>query len=77
MVKSVKVYLPFVCRAAALLSTVPLTGLTRLATFISPLVSEALALGSGAEVTVVVVEEVVGALADWVLERVGERLSVL
>lgn len=43
----------------------------------SPFVWEAEALGSGAEVTVAVVEEVVGALVDWVLELTGERLSDL
>ena len=81
MAKSVNVYLPLVLRAAALLSTAPPEGLTRLATFMSdslgsPLLVVLALVGSGAEVTVAVAAVV----PDWalesvvpVLEETGER----
>jgi len=81
IVKSVRVYLPFVCLAArALLSTSPAVGLTMLAMFMlgAPLLSVDLALGSEVEVTVVVVAAVdcVGA-SEAVFEETGDRVSVL
>lgn len=59
--KSVKVYLPLVCRVAPLPSTTPLAGgLTRLATFMlfAPLLAGCLVVGSGVDVTCVVAAEV-------------------
>ena len=63
ILKSVRVYFPFVCLCRALESTTPSDGLARLAVcmFEVPLLSADLALGSGVLVTVVV-----AAAVDWV-----------